>query len=280
MCNSPDAVLCHAAVGTPVPEQHPTRAPFCSLQWATVLWGQPDTLSLETGILCRELQDGFSVSSLVESRMIQAQKKIEKNETNQNREKTQKHLENLEILQELPWLTSETVSKITPYSKYRKGLFRYNRLPNGRTLPLPGSLADQRSKVICRVEKYLWVSEEGWRKQQQQPPPPTTKPQKTKLLDMVMKGCNKQRTVLFRLTVLLGECQRSGSTPGWTGKAQSPGNKHSLRLNTLCNIRKYEWLVSNLLGLLGILPLLIKFCCCLLFNFLKFWAHLIFIIYF
>lgn len=35
-----------------------------------------------------------------------------------------------------------------------------------------------------------------------------------KFLDMVMKGCNKQRTVLFRLTVLLGGCQRSGSTSG------------------------------------------------------------------
>lgn len=86
---------------------------------------------------------------------ISTEKKNRKNETNQNREKTQEHLENAEIFQEYPQLTSETVSKITPYSKHRKGLFRYNRLPNGRALLLSGLPADKRSKIICRVKKCL-----------------------------------------------------------------------------------------------------------------------------
>lgn len=128
------------------------------------------------------------------------------------------------------------------------------------------------SKVIYRVKKPLWVSEEGCGRKNR------------KFLDVVIKGCNKQRTVLCRLTVLLQGCQRSGSTPGWTGKAQAPGSTATGWAPSA--VKKYEWLVSHLLGLLGILPPLINFFCCCCFvclwlnGFLLFCTHLVFIIYF
>lgn len=54
------------------------------------------------------------------------------------------------MLQEYPWLMSEPASKITPHCKHAQGSSRYERLPDGRSLPLPGPPTELKSSAGLR----------------------------------------------------------------------------------------------------------------------------------
>lgn len=125
VCNSPDAVLCCAAVRTPValhgqnstqpglPSAH-CNGQECSKDSQTQ-WDWKQESCAGNSKTCSPFPAWWKAE------WHKHRNKIEKiKQTKTGRRHKNIYLENLEILQEYPWLTSETASKITPHSKHRQ----------------------------------------------------------------------------------------------------------------------------------------------------------------